>query len=86
MPVMTPGSASGKIRMNEIASRPKNRNRASANDAIVPSTIAIAVAASAALMDNQKASRASESFHATLNQCSVKPGIGQLWMFDELKA
>jgi hypothetical protein len=72
--------------MNEIASRPKNRNRASANDAIVPMTIAIAVAASAALTDNQNASRASESFHATLNQWNVNPGIGQLWIFEELKA
>src|SRR5919202_1105157 len=84
IPVMTPGRAIGRITTNETRSRPKNRNRATANAAIVPSTSAMPVAASAALIESQKAVRASSFRHAEPNHLSVKPAIGQLWMFEEL--
>ena len=83
---MTPGSASGSTKRNEIASRPKNRKRETAAAAIVPSTSATPVATDAAFKDRRSASRASWSCQATRNQRSVKPEIGQLWMFDGLKA
>ena len=41
---------------------------------------------SAGLTESQIASRTSCECHATLNQCVVKPGIGQLWTFDSLNA
>ena len=44
------------------------------------------VAASPTLSESQRALRTPESFQATRNQCSVQPGIGQLWMDDLLKA
>ena len=43
MPVMMPGSAIGRIRSSEIASRPKKRERATAAAASVPSTSASSV-------------------------------------------
>ena len=49
MPVTMPGSAIGSTMRIDTASRPKNRYRATANDAIVPSTSATAVAPSAGL-------------------------------------
>ena len=44
MPVTMPGRAIGRITMNEIASRPKNRERATAAAAMLPSTSATIVA------------------------------------------
>src|SRR5262249_50267328 len=86
IPVMIPGSAIGRTKTNEIASRPKKRLRANPNAASEPSTSASAVATDAALTDNQSAPRTSESCQAAENQCVVKPGIGQLWTLDELNA
>ena len=83
---MIPGSAIGRMKRNEIESRPKNRARASPNEASVPSTSATAVAKRPARSESQSAVRTSSSFHASENHFVVKPGIGQLWMFDELNA
>ena len=86
MPVMIPGSAIGRISRNETDSRPKKRKRAIANAAAEPRTRAMPVASSAARTESQSASRTSCVCHATLNQCVVKPGIGQLWTFELLNA
>ena len=83
---MIPGSAIGSTNRNEIESRPKNRERARPNAASDPSTSATAVARSPARSDSQSAVRTSSSFHAWWNHFVVKPGIGQLWMFEELNA
>src|SRR5579864_4052713 len=86
MPVMIPGSASGRIRRNDTDSRPKKRKRAIANAAIEPSTQANPVVIAPTLSDSSSAERASWSCHVTLNQWNVQPGIGQLSMFELLKA
>ena len=74
------------MKRNEIESRPKNRARERPNAASEPSTSATAVAKRPARSDSQSASRTSSSFQASENHFVVKPGIGQLWMFEELKA
>ena len=51
MPVTIPGSAIGRMTRNEIVSRPKNRWRATAIEASVPSSSASAVARSPALTE-----------------------------------
>ena len=61
-PVTIPGRAIGRITRNEIVSRPKKRWRATASEARVPSTIAIAVAASPAFSEVSNASWAKWSF------------------------
>src|SRR3954468_16653467 len=86
MPVTTPGSAMGRTSRNVIASRPKNRNRATAVAAAVPSRSATDVARTAAFSERTSASRASWSCQAELNHFVLKPAIGQLWMFEELNA
>src|ERR671936_2031091 len=85
-PVTTPGSAIGNTSRNVIVSRPKNRNRLTAVAAAEPRTIAIAVANPAAFSESTSALRASWFCHASRNHLVLKPAIGQLWMFDELKA
>src|SRR5919197_5178158 len=75
IPVMIPGSAIGSTSTNETASRPKKRNRWTANAAAVPSPTAIAVATSAALTERTNASRASWLFQADENHRVEKPGI-----------
>src|SRR6478672_4676223 len=74
-PVTIPGRAIGRMTRKEIVSRPKNRCRATAREARVPSTSAIAVAISATLIDVQKASRAVDSM-ALGNHLKVSPGGG----------
>src|SRR4051812_46883386 len=86
MPVTIPGNAIGSTNRNEIASRPKNLKRWSANASAVPSSIATAVAQSAALIDSFSAARTSWSSHASENHFVENPGRGQSWIFDELKA
>src|SRR6476659_2511493 len=85
-PVMIPGSAIGRMKRNEIESRPKNLARARPKAASEPSTSATAVARNPARSESQRASRTSWSCHASENHFVVKPGIGQLWMVDELNA
>ncbi len=70
IPVTIPGSAIGMMTRNEIVSRPKKRWRETASEASVPSTIAIAVAAQAALIEVTNASRAPEFSTAFWNQSS----------------
>src|SRR5437763_1267963 len=86
MPVMIPGSASGRIRTNEIASRPKKRKRCTAKAAIDPRIIARAVAIRPALTDSQNADRASALCHVDDSHFVDRPGIGQLCTFDRLNA
>src|SRR5437763_5260850 len=86
IPVTTPGSAIGRTSRKLIASRPKKRKRATAAAAAVPRTSATAVASPAAFSDSTSASRASVLCQAAWNHFVEKPAIGQLWMFDELKA
>ena len=53
MPVMMPGSAIGSMTSSEIASRPKNRARASAAAAQVPSTQRDSAVATAATLSDK---------------------------------
>src|SRR4051794_26192980 len=86
IPVMIPGSASGRMSISEIVSRPKNRKRCTAKDASEPRTSAIAVASRPALTDSHSASRISELCHVDENHFVDSPCSGQLWMFDGLNA
>src|SRR5580765_5585476 len=86
IPVTMPGSAIGSTSRNETASRPKNLKRATPTAAAEPSTSAAPVATSATRTESHNASRTSCECQATLNHFVVKPGIGQLCTFDELKA
>ena len=86
IPVMMPGRASGSTNMKLIASRPKNAARWMANAAQVPRTTASAVAPSAVLTDSSSAVRTSGSFQVELIHLVLRPEIGQLSMFDWLKA
>ena len=54
MPVMIPGSASGRTSSSETASRPKKRKRCTPKAAAEPSSSAIAVASSARLQRQQQ--------------------------------
>src|SRR5919198_3494202 len=86
IPVTTPGSAIGRTSRKLIASRPKKRNRLTAAAAAVPSTSATAVASPPAFNESTSAARASSLSQAARNHFVLKPAIGQLWMFEELKA
>src|SRR5436305_11658143 len=86
IPVTTPGSAIGRTSRKLTASRPKKRKRLTAAAAAVPSTSATSVASPAAFIDRTSASRASWFSQAARNHFVEKPAIGQLWMFEELKA
>ena len=82
---MIPGSASGRTSRNDTASRPKNRKRATAAAAIVPSTSAIP-SRSADLHREPEACARPGRASATLNQCVVQLVIGQPWIVEPLKA
>src|SRR3954452_13794061 len=84
IPVMIPGSASGRTSRNDTASRPKKRKRCTANAAIVPSASAIAVAISPARTDSHSASRISEFENVDENHFVDSPSSGQLCTFDGL--
>src|SRR5215831_16737752 len=86
IPVMIPGSAIGSTSRNEMASRPKKRNLCKANATAEPSSMASTVATSPTRTDSRNALRTWGSCQATPNQCSEKPEIGQLSMFDWLNA
>src|SRR6516162_6792078 len=86
IPVMIPGSAIGSMSRNEMVSRPKKRNLYRAKATAEPSSIARTVATSPTRTESQNAPRTCGSCHATLNQCSVKPVMGQVWMLDGLNA
>src|SRR6266480_1490150 len=86
IPVTTPGSAIGRMSRKVIASRPKKRKRLTAAAAAVPSTSAMPVARTAAFNERTSALRASWFCQAVWNHFVLNPAIGQLWMFEELKA
>src|SRR5919201_3993185 len=86
IPVMIPGSAIGRSSRNETDSRPKKRKRWIAKAAIEPSTSAIPEARRPTSTESRSDERTSGLCQATENQCVVQPGMGQLWMFDLLKA
>src|SRR3954471_15582177 len=86
MPVMIPGSAIGRTSSSEIDSLPKKRKRCSANAAALPSTIAIVVATTAALIDSQNALRISWLCQVLENHFVDRPSSGQPWTFDGLNA
>ena len=77
MPVMTPGSAIGRISSSEIASRPKKVARASAAAASVPSTTAMAVDQAATSKLSRIAAHTSSRCQATPNHCVVSAGGGK---------
>src|SRR5436190_12875434 len=85
-PVTMPGRAIGSTTRKEIVSRPKKRWRATAREARVPSRSAIAVAATPALIEVKKASRAASFLNAWENQWVVQPGGGQVRILLESKA
>src|SRR5215203_488627 len=85
-PVTIPGRAIGRMTRKEIVSRPKKRWRATASEASVPSTIAIALAATPALIEVKKASLAASSLKAWSNQWVVRLGGGHSSSRLELKA
>ena len=65
-----PGSARGRIRRNEIVSRPKNRKRWTANAASEPKSSASAVATTATSSDSSRASRIASFENAIPNHSS----------------
>ncbi len=77
MPVTMPGRASGRTISSEMDSRPKNRNRPTAKDTIVPSTSAMAVAPSAAFTEVHRAFRAPWFSHARAHHSVVQLDGGQ---------
>src|SRR5216684_513413 len=86
MPVMIPGRARGNTNRRLTASRPKKDARLIANAAHEPRTSAMAVAARPAWTESSSAVRTFGSFHVSPNHFVVRPGIGQLSMFDVLNA
>ncbi len=67
-PVMMPGNARGSTNGSDIVSRPKNLKRWMPKATITPSTSAMAVAATPALMLSHRTLRAAAPFHATPSQ------------------
>src|SRR3954453_14659083 len=86
MPVMIPGSASGRISISDTASRPKKRKRGTGKGASEPSTSAMLVEMNPARTDSHSASRISELWKVDENHFVESPCSGQLWMFDVLNA
>src|SRR6202158_2384899 len=82
MPVMMPGSARGNTKRRLTVSRPKNDARLIAKAAHEPRTSAMAGAARPACTESSKAVRTFGSFHVSPNHLVVRPGMGQLSMFD----
>ena len=64
--------------MNEIASRPKKRDRATAAAVMLPSTSATIVASTATRTDSHIASQISGLSRATPNHLVVSPGGGNV--------
>jgi hypothetical protein len=72
-----PGSAIGSTTSSDTASRPKNVNRCTAKETIVPSTSAMAVAPRPALTDCSSAWRAPGLDHARVHHSVVHSAGGQ---------
>ena len=86
IPVMIPGSASGRTSTSETVSRPKKRKRCTAKAASEPSTSAIVVAISAARTDSHSASRISPLANVDENHLVETPWSGQLCTLEGLNA
>src|SRR3954463_8833955 len=86
IPVMIPGSASGRRITSDTASRPKKRKRCTANAASEPSSSAIAVEIAAARSDSHSASRIAWLCHVDENHFVERPSSGQLCTLDGLNA
>src|SRR5690242_10165684 len=86
IPVTMPGSARGRMNSRLTASRPNQVILLMASAAKDPRTSASAVAPSPTSSERPRAVRICSSFHVEANHLSVKPGMGQLWMFDVLNA
>src|SRR5512140_1014218 len=84
--VTMPGNAIGSTSTNEMASRPKNRNRCTAKDANVPRKSAMHVAETPALIELKNAGLSSGFCHATANHLVVKRRGGQAALMFLLKA
>src|SRR5947209_17008034 len=84
IPVMIPGSASGRTRTKDTTSRPKNRKRWTANAAMDPSVIAIALEIRPARTDNHSDWRIASLLNVCENHFVESPWSGQLWTFDGL--
>src|SRR3989442_12735375 len=76
MPVTMPGRANGRMRKNEIASRPKKRNRGRAKAASDPSSNAIDVAPRPAFKDMSSALLPPSVFHLETYQRVFKSSRG----------
>src|SRR4051812_35394551 len=86
IPVMIPGSASGRTRTNDTTSRPKKRKRCTANAAIEPSTIAITLEMSPARTDSHSDWRMASLLNVCENYFVERPCKGQLCTFEGLNA
>src|SRR5689334_20352901 len=86
IPVMIPGSASGRMRTNDTTSRPKNRKRCTANAAIEPSTIAITLEIRPARTDSHSDWRIASLLNVCENHLVERPCNGQLCTLDGLNA
>jgi len=86
MPVMIPGSAIGSNEQERDRFPAKKRKRWTANAAIDPSAMAIAVESSPARTDSHSAWRISALCQVEENHFVDRPCSGQLWMFDGLNA
>src|SRR5665213_3421432 len=86
IPVMIPGRASGRTKIKEIASRPKNLKRCTTNAAIDPRAMAMAVENRPARTDSHSAWRISSLCHVDENHLVDRPAIGQLCTLEELNA
>ena len=85
-PVTIPGSAIGNTSASDSTSRPKKRNRCTANAANDPSTAAIPVAPSPARTELRNAARTSSLRQAVPHHFVDHSVIGHTWIFDSLNA
>ena len=76
MPVTMPGNAMGRITRNETTSRPKKRNRWTANESSDPRMSATIVAPSAAWTDVRNDLRMASFSNALRYQSMVRPSGG----------
>src|SRR5579872_7038848 len=85
-PVTIPGSASGSTNMRLTTSLPNHVIRLMANAAHEPRISARAVAVRPAWRESPSEERTSGSFQVEVNHLRVRPGMGQLSMFEVLNA
>src|SRR3954453_5336041 len=86
IPVTIPGKVIGSTTRKLTTSRPKKRDRFTANAAMVPSTNAIAVAARPTTTEVPTDFHIPSLCHAVTHHCVVKPLGGKANVRDELNA